>query len=349
MSTLIKVLAFPKDRFSGNPHISNLYKQIETDDQFIVKDMTKTNGFLERFDIFHLHWPEFFIVKSPVKCFFRVMYFLILLLFLKMRNTKIVWTVHNLYPHSNVRPKLYLRMVKFLSHFLSGITYFSLHSKVLVHQEFTFTKSIPWVVIPHALYDYPNHPSSKKIDELQQNILCKKTAKLALFFGRIDHYKDIDGLIRSFRELPAQNYQLAIVGPCSDDQLLESLNELTQGAQHIRVLQSFFPEADLASLFSMPDLVILPFKKILNSGSVMLALSFGKPVLVPAMGSIIEVQKIVGAKAICTYSQLTTEAISMAFNSAQPPQRKDLDTFSLEVVGKMYQDFFSKIMRADSK
>ena len=121
-------------------------------------------------------------------------------------------------------------------------------------------------------------------------------------------------------ELPAQDYQLAIVGPCSDDQLLESLNELSQGVQHIRVMQSFFPEEDLASLFSMPDLVVLPFKKILNSGSVMLALSFGKPVLVPAMGSIIEVQEIIGGQAICTYTQLTPKAISAAFNSAQPPK-----------------------------
>ncbi|MCD6460335.1 hypothetical protein J7L67_06675 [bacterium] len=36
------------------------------------------------------------------------------------------------------------------------------------------------------------------------------------------------------------------------------------------------------------DFVVLPFRKIFTSGSVMLALSFSKPVIVPAIGPITE-------------------------------------------------------------
>ena len=45
------------------------------------------------------------------------------------------------------------------------------------------------------------------------------------------------------------------------------------------------------------------------------------------MGSIIEVQEIIGGQAICTYTQLTPKAISAAFNSAQPPKGEGFRQF----------------------
>ena len=340
---MIKILAFPKNRFSQNPHISNFYKQIEKSDDFIVKDLTAINAFVEKFDIFHLHWPEFFIVRSPVKCFFRLSFFAILIIFLKIRRTKIVWTVHNLQPHNNIYPQIYVFVLRFLSNFLSGITYFSHHSKSLVQNEFPFISSIPNYIIQHALYDYDRTPLPQTISHFQKALALKKDAKLALFFGRIDHYKDIETLIIEFKKLPQQDYQLAIVGPCSDDNLFSHLTALSSRSKNIVILQSFIPEEDLASLFSMAELIILPFKKILNSGSVMLSLSFGKPVLVPAMGSIIEIQNIVGKSSVITYGQLTTNVIKQSFSEAQIPDPNKLNTFSLEIIGKMYQDFFCQI------
>lgn len=340
---MIKILAFPKDRFSQNPHISNFYKQVEKSADFTVKDLTSVNAFIEKFDVFHLHWPEFFIVKSPVKCLFRLSFFAILIVFLKIRKTKIVWTVHNLHPHNNIYPHIYIFVLRFLSNFLSGVTYFSTHSKSLVHDEFPFIASIPSYIIPHALYDYDNAPSTKKNSALKQALAFKEDVNIALFFGRIDHYKDIETLITEFKQLPAQDYQLAIVGPCSDGNLLSHLTAMSSDSKNIVILQSFFPEEDLASLFSLVHLTILPFKKILNSGSVMLSLSFGKPVLVPAMGSIIEVQNVVGKSSVVTYEKLTKSVIQKSFYKAQIPDPIKLNTFSLEVIGKMYQDFFRQI------
>ena len=49
------------------------------------------------------------------------------------------------------------------------------------------------------------------------------------------------------------------------------------------------------------DLVVLPYRDILNSGSAVLALSFDRPVLVPRRGSLGDLQNHVGRQWVRTY------------------------------------------------
>ena len=54
---------------------------------------------------------------------------------------------------------------------------------------------------------------------------------------------------------------------------------------------------------------MLPFSDIMHSGSAMLALSFNRPVLVPARGSLPELQMRVGSEWVRTYDGELTAAI----------------------------------------
>jgi len=49
------------------------------------------------------------------------------------------------------------------------------------------------------------------------------------------------------------------------------------------------------------DLVVLPYEDILHSGSALLALSFDRPVLVPARGAMDELRRDVGTNWVYTY------------------------------------------------
>jgi hypothetical protein len=53
--------------------------------------------------------------------------------------------------------------------------------------------------------------------------------------------------------------------------------------------------------FAAADVVILPYKEILNSGSAMLSLSLDRPVYVPALGSMPELRDSVGDLWLRTY------------------------------------------------
>ena len=48
------------------------------------------------------------------------------------------------------------------------------------------------------------------------------------------------------------------------------------------------PEGDLSGILRAADAVVLPFRDILTSGSAILALSHGRPVIAPAMGCLPE-------------------------------------------------------------
>ena len=57
---------------------------------------------------------------------------------------------------------------------------------------------------------------------------------------------------------------------------------------------AFQSDAAIASWLRAADLVVLPYRAIQNSGSAMLALSADRPVVVPALGAMRELQAAVG-------------------------------------------------------
>jgi beta-1,4-mannosyltransferase len=66
------------------------------------------------------------------------------------------------------------------------------------------------------------------------------------------------------------------------------------------------------------DLVVLPYTEILNSGSALLALSFDRPILVPAIGAIPELYELAGGDWVRLYEgELTPELLSDAMRWAK--------------------------------
>ena len=61
---MTKVLAFPKYGDTRNPVLANLNKHLENDRDIIIYEFSISKPFTKRYDIFHLHWPDVFFVKS---------------------------------------------------------------------------------------------------------------------------------------------------------------------------------------------------------------------------------------------------------------------------------------------
>jgi hypothetical protein len=100
-------------------------------------------------------------------------------------------------------------------------------------------------------------------------------------------------------------------------------------------------------LFSAADLVVLPFSDIMHSGSAILALSFNKPVLVPARGALPELQARVGAQWVRTYQGELTPAILAdaavwAKNSIRNPL-PDLSSFDWPPIVEATIRFYSRV------
>jgi hypothetical protein len=140
-------------------------------------------------------------------------------------------------------------------------------------------------VIEHPLY--PVQQVSKKIaQEFLKNTLhlpVDSSQPLFLMYGYIAAYKGIDEIIPLFTDKP---FQLVIAGKVKRGQE-NYFNTIAAGARNsknIFIKDAFISPEHEKYLFCAADCVVFNLKEILSSGSVMLALSYKKPIIIPNIG-----------------------------------------------------------------
>jgi beta-1,4-mannosyltransferase len=305
----MKILVFPKD---SNPYQELLYSPMIKGDMqisyleapfrsqtilmllFIPLILYKR---LSGYNIFHLHWMYGFSFpwgnnfwRSNIGRFVMGVYIAICVLFIRLCGMKLVWTVHNITPHEKQTSN-----DAFLARFIGKLS-----NAIIVHSRQTKNKlqeikinTINAHVIPHGNYDnvYPNKLSRIKA----RNILgIKPDEKVVLFFGLIRYYKGVDNLLDAFLKLKQSNIKLVVVGKCDQRLLCEEINQKIKINKNLIFINSFIPKGDVQIYFKAADIACFPFRSITTSGSVMLALTFGKPIIAPNIGAIQELPKNIG-------------------------------------------------------
>jgi glycosyltransferase involved in cell wall biosynthesis len=100
-----------------------------------------------------------------------------------------------------------------------------------------------------------------------------------LFFGYVRHYKRLDVLIEAFQSLyraGVRNIELVIAGRCDDWDLYEALIDRRTGIQtRIGHVQN----KDIPDLISSCHYVVFPYQDLAQSGVLLLAYFYGKPVI----------------------------------------------------------------------
>jgi glycosyltransferase involved in cell wall biosynthesis len=109
-----------------------------------------------------------------------------------------------------------------------------------------------------------------------------------LFFGKVMRYKGVDLLLKALEEfsLPVS---LTIAGRSVNECLTEELNaqiEAHPRRQAIQWRNVYVPESQIAELFLRADALVLPYRRIDQSGVLFQALRFGCPVVVARVGSL---------------------------------------------------------------
>lgn len=210
----------------------------------------------------------------------------------RLKKQPVVWTAHNLIAHDADDVDFEKAMIQKLIDITNGIIVMSELSKAQLHETYSVSESTVVKVIPHGHYiDVYENKASRADSRLYLGL--PRDAKVALSLGRIMPYKGLEELIVAHGELREPNSFLLIAGSCKSLEYVEKLKSLAEkysGAEaKIRVDATFVADNDLQFYFNAADYVALPFRNILNSGSLMLAMSYGKCVVAPDIGSIREV------------------------------------------------------------
>jgi glycosyltransferase involved in cell wall biosynthesis len=287
----MKILAFPRDR---NPYQDLLYGEMRrlgveisylgewTPSHLLNLLLLPLETAVRRLygvRLVHLHWVSVFAFPCAehIPALRRVAqwWFVVWLRVCRTLGMRLVWTAHNVLPHDRV----------FADDVAARHRLVLASDLVVVHSQATLASLAAiggtvarCAVIPHGPIA-PNRPAAS-----MRTPGSDDAPRRILFIGRLKEYKGIDDLLAAFDMLPKPKpVHLTVAGQCEEPQLRRRLHSFAERHDNITIVVSTnrLPEEDMTELIAAADVVVLPFRRITTSGSALLALSHGRPLIVP--------------------------------------------------------------------
>jgi glycosyltransferase involved in cell wall biosynthesis len=240
------------------------------------------------YQVLHLNWPNlFYRAENREAAMARYAQFAENLSLAHRLGYKIFWTVHNLYPHERPYPHLDHSAQLLLSRLAHTLT---AHCKcAAVQTKALFHHKHPIHIVPHGHYKdaFPNQITR---EEARLKLGLEQDTFVYLFFGGARGYKGLETLIDTYTQANFKKSLLVLMmGSVHNQDYIQEISQKAAGKENIRVLSSyFFENSELEINIKAADVCVMPFKNILTSGSVIAALSCGRPVIVPRLGCLPE-------------------------------------------------------------
>jgi glycosyltransferase involved in cell wall biosynthesis len=174
--------------------------------------------------------------------------------------------------------------------YLSGLIVHTEYSKrVVIERGWVSAEKIH--VVPHGVLDYYRSASSS-VMTASASAAAPSGEPTILFFGQIEHYKGIDLLLRAFAGLPPaiqRANRICIAGkPGMDANVLKKLASSLKIERQITWMLRFINEEEVPGLFASAAVVALPYREIDQSGVLMTAIAFAKPIIASRIGGLAE-------------------------------------------------------------
>ncbi len=228
--------------------------------------------------ILHIHWLFFYALPwSTNKLAKKILryHFYFLIRWSRLIGFKLVWTAHNVLPHTPIFDDDILAR-KYL---LKNTNLVIAHNIYTVEELRKMVMDFEYVIIEQGAYPV----------EVTENVNISSerfNQKNFLIVGNIIRYKGIlellSGLVKRGSE-ELQNFHLEIIGLCRDATLRQEILELVKILRNVGVSVSFenkrLADKDLSKELASGKIILMPFTKITNSGSLIQALSHSSAIL----------------------------------------------------------------------
>lgn len=200
---------------------------------------------------------------------------------------RLVWTVHNILPHESQFDDEEARLCAEVAdradvvHVMAERTpelvapYFALPADRLLH-------------VPHMSYLGAYEDRVSRLDARHElGLLPDELVYLVL--GALRPYKGLPELLDAWREVDtAVPRRLVLAGAPSDEPGMPEVVERAALDPRIVIDARKIPAEEMQVFLRAADVAVLPYRRSLNSGALLLALTFGLPAIVPADSGLIE-------------------------------------------------------------
>ena len=185
-----------------------------------------------------------------------------------------VITVHDAISHEG--EKEFKKLFHKIQLFLFSIFF----KKIIVHSN-KIKEQLPFFVSRKKVFIIPHISYNHLREEMSNNEKNKKDKFSVLFFGRILKYKGLEYLVKAFKKLDEEKYELIVAG--------EGIINFEINSKNIRIMNRFIKDEEMGKLFNWADVVVLPYISASQSGVIYLSFAFNKPVIVTNVGSMSDV------------------------------------------------------------
>lgn len=258
-------------------------------------------------DVFHAHWPENAFWGRIAHLGPAAKEVCARLSLARMRNVRrrggiLVWTAHNLAPHGSMSESTAQVWHRYFDAFRQQVDLvisMTHAARERLLESYPDLADRRHVVIPHPHYRAAYPPPVEKA-AARRALGLRGDGRLICAIGYMRRYKGLTQLIRAFRAVARPEDGLLLGGDCPED-YLAALDRNREGDERVRIIPRRISDDEVAAIFSAADGCVVNHQTLLNSGGLMLALSFDCPVLARAHGSISELARSLGERWIATF------------------------------------------------
>ena len=239
--------------------------------------------------ILHIHWVFQFSLPWARRARWarRLMewWFAVYLRMAQFTGFAIIWTAHDLLPHDPV----FANDERARDMLLSKATIVIALSEATA-KELRELGAHDVQMIPSGPFTSP-YRVTLTTEEARASFGFSADDLVVTLIGRIESYKGADMLLLAAAQLPTSSrIKILLAGSCSDEAYRNELLRLAEEAgDRVTVVFEWVPEKDVAQYLQATDFAVFPFREITNSGSVILAQSFGLPVIVANLLSLSDI------------------------------------------------------------
>lgn len=307
-----------------------------------VVDVRDPRHIDEAIDVLHIHWPDqlFWGGTRDSRAAWRIATTLRALQRLGAGGVRIVWMVHNLKPHElgGFRGFLWQWLSAGVARLADGFMTLSPATVPIVRNAFPGLAGKP--------AGFAWHPAYPRLPDLPDRASCRAALgvgegeSLVAFLGLVRPYKGVEELIAAFRKRAPDHARLLIAGSCETSALAAALQSLAGGDRRIRLSFGRLDEQDFAEHLVAADAVALPYRRYLHSGSIVHALSYGRPVITPAAPFADALAELLGGQWVRTYpgSEIPGDAFDALPRGSGAPDIGMLDPAHMgEAARRLYQ------------
>ncbi|HTX09593.1 MAG TPA: glycosyltransferase [Solirubrobacteraceae bacterium] len=248
-------------------------------------------GWRRDVDLVHLHWLEFIAPSAPgglglLRTMIRDARLIAALTWLRLRGIRLVWTVHNLEPHEPAHPRLEELLGMLVSRISHALVAHSAYARSRIHER--WGSAVKVAVIPHGNYiGVFARPKGTRAD-IRRSLGIPDDAYVFLAFGQVRAYKRLTDLVEALGALPSDDVRLLIAGKPVAAEEVRRLRDAAASDPRVVLDLRQVPDEEVSALHLCADAAVLAYRDVFSSGALLLALSFGLPVVAPNVGTAAE-------------------------------------------------------------